>query len=670
MLARVLLVALVPGVAASLVLHRPGRVPLALRLALVPALGCAVAGGAAFLLAVGHVLSAASFLAVVAVAAGAGLVVASRRDGLRAHGRALRDQLREDRWSLGLGLVVLAGIAILRLAWPAELHFGSPTAWRYWADATEIADAGRVPPFSLQYGGLLAPTTSKVLLNSLNAGFAYAAGAGAVRAMGAVLWLGAAGLAATLWGLGRELGLRFTAPLLPLLLVANRRWLNTELTADLDTFKAEILGRMLAFAGLALAVHAVRRSGRSDAVVAGALLGTGAVMHVVPVLVAAALFGGVVLVVIARESGRGEVLLRAALSGVTALGVAVVILLASGGDLGLGGVSGDDAYRRFGFDPTLYVNAGVGPDRQVRTPGRWRIPPGEALDRYAASATRLGGDDGPPAALPVGLALGGLAAAVAMAVWFPRELRPLGAAAWVLLAAIVALTVFFSYRSELYIPAYFGVRRLFDYSALPLVLLAFGLAEGGAGLLARARPWAPAAAVAALVAVLALLLVPSARPSPGRVEGVTRVTGTLDWISEHTPCDARFVANVQTEGIFEAYLGRVHVLEGMTPYLRPEVLEPVVRRFLDARAFFRDPAGREGFVRDLGADYVVVFRGGGVGYPAMIGGVNADLLDAAAFLELVHADDVARVYRVRGEVREDGFPDPEGFPGYRCRTAA
>ncbi|MEX2458693.1 MAG: hypothetical protein WD770_06870, partial [Actinomycetota bacterium] len=498
MLARVLLVALVPGVAASLVVHRPGRVPLALRLALVPALGCAVAGGVAFLLAVGHVLSAASFLGAVAVAAGAGLVVASRRDGLRAHGRALVDQLREDRWSLGVGLVVLAGIAVLRLGWPADLHFGSPTAWRYWADATEIADAGRVPPFSLQYGGLLAPTTSKVLLNSLNAGFAYAAGTDAVKAMGAVLWLGAVGLAAAAWALGRELGLRFAAPMLPLLLVANRRWLNTELTTDLDTFKAEILGRMLAFAGLALAIRAVRRSGRSDAAVAGALLGTAAAMHVVPVLVAAALFGGVLLVVLARESGRGEVLLRAALSAVTGLAVAIAILLASGGDLGLGGVSGDEAYRRFGFDPTLYVNAGVGPDSQVRTPGRWQIPPGEALDRFAASATRTGGG-GAPAALPLGLAVGGLAAAVAIAMWFPRDLRPLGAAAWVLGAAIVALTVFFSHRSELYIPAYFGVRRLFDYTSLPLVLLVLGLAEGGAGLLGRVRPWAPGAAGAALV---------------------------------------------------------------------------------------------------------------------------------------------------------------------------
>lgn len=670
MLARVLLVALVPGVAASLVLHRPGKVPLALRVALVPALGCAVAGGLAFLLAVVHLLSAASFVAVVAAASGAALVLASRRDGLRAHGRALLDQLREDRWSLGVGLAVVAGIAILRLAWPDELHFGSPTAWRYWADATEIADAGRVPPFSLQYGGPLAPTTSKVLLNSLNAGFAYAAGTDAVKALGAVLWLGAAGLAAAAWALGRELGLRFTAPLLPVLMLVNREWLNTELTADLDTFKAEILGRMLALAALALAVHAVRRSGRIDAAVAGALLGTAAAMHVVPVVVAAALFGGVLLVMLVRESGRGEMLMRAALAGVAGIAVAVAILLASGGDLGLGGVSGDDAYRRFGFDPTLYVNAGVGPDRQVRTPGRWQIPPGEALDRYAASATRIGGDAGPPAALPAGLALVGLAAAVVMAVWFPREVRPLGAAAWVLGAAIVALTVFFSHRSELYIPAYFGVRRLFDYSALPILLLGLGLAEGGAGLLARARPWAPLAAVGAVVAVLAVLLIPSARPSPERVEGVTRVTGTLDWIAEHTACDARFVANVQTEGIFQAYLGRVHVLEGMTPYLRPEVLEPVVRRFLDARAFFRDPAAHEGFVRDLGADYVVVFRGGGVGYPAMIGGVNAELLDAAAFLELVHADDVGRVYRVLGEVREDGFPDPEGFPGYRCRTAA
>src|SRR5207247_1163558 len=70
----------------------------------------------------------------------------------------------------------------------------------------------------------------------------------------------------------RELGLRLLAPLLVVLVMSNDVFLSGEITRDFAGYRAEDVGRGLAFAGLALGIRAVRKRRRVDAVVAGLLL--------------------------------------------------------------------------------------------------------------------------------------------------------------------------------------------------------------------------------------------------------------------------------------------------------------------------------------------------------------------------------------------------------------
>jgi hypothetical protein len=258
--------------------------------------------------------------------------------------------------------------------------------------------------------------------------------------------------------------------------------------------------------------------------------------------------------------------------------------------------------------------------------------------------------------------------AAVMLLWFPRPLRPLGLMAAGLAAALVALTWWFSHRSRLFIPANFGLRRLYDYTALPVVLVGLALAEAALTPLRRVHRWAPLAAATVLVVLLAAWLLPSARLQPARVRRALPIVEPMRWVAEHVPCDARILVNQHSEGFFEAGLGRAALLEGMTPYLRPDVLETTIPLFLDARAFFADP-GRE-LVDRLDITHVVTIKGGGIGYQAMIPGTDLDALDRAPFLRLIHATSAVRIYEVVGRVEPGGLSDAAEYPGYRCAETA
>ena len=446
--------------------------------------------------------------------------------------------------------------------------------------------------------------------------------------------------------------------------------LNTELTADLTTYKAETFSRLVAFLGAAIAVRAFRsREGWKDAIVAGVLLGVAAGIHIIPVIIVVAMVAvyAIARLLADRELKRTfQVTLAAA--GVT-LAVGGAILVLPHGDIGLRGAAAPGGYDVFaeGFDPTLYLNGGVVPGQKVVGPRTFYLSPGRALDRYARSA--IGSPPGPRAVKRLwvpGLVLGGLFVAVAILLWFPQELKPVGLTAWGLGAAIVALTWLFSLRYHLYIPAWFGVRRLFDYSSIPLVLIALVLAEGALLAVGRLRPrLAPVAGSVIVIVVAAALLVDGRAKGPDQ-PAVALVAG-FDWIREHTPCDARFLPNAHSEGVFEALTGRVAVLEGATPFLRPSILQPIVRLLLQARDFFHDPGGHQRFLRTRRIDYVVVLTGGHVGYRESIGTTDTFALARLTSLQRVFANDGMTIYRVASSGGVDRGPDPATYPGYDCR---
>ncbi|MGZ6131067.1 MAG: hypothetical protein ACXWLF_03525, partial [Myxococcaceae bacterium] len=273
---------LVPGLGATLAAYPPGRIGPATRLALSFGLGYAVVGVTAVALVIAHVLHPATFFAALAAVTAALWIAGLRRGSLREHAAALADDVAADRFGLAIGALVFLAIAIVRLRSSPLLNFEMFGPWRYWADGLEIADAGRVPAQTLQWGATWTPTVSKVVLNSYHAGLSYAIGRSPLPAMGALLWVASTGLAAGLWALGRELGLRRLAPLLPLLTLAV---LNDELHRNLDVYTAENVGRMVAVCALVLGVRALRdRDGWTEPLLAALLFGAGFATHGVPVV--------------------------------------------------------------------------------------------------------------------------------------------------------------------------------------------------------------------------------------------------------------------------------------------------------------------------------------------------------------------------------------------------
>ncbi|HEX2088542.1 MAG TPA: hypothetical protein VHI54_01225 [Actinomycetota bacterium] len=661
-----LLVVCLPGLAGSLAVYGPREIGVPTRIALTFAVGFVIPGVLAFLLALAGVLSPATFFPVLAAAVIALFYVAVRKGGPKEHIRAARAEFAADRLPLLTGLAVLAGFAIVRLTFPPTLHFSASASWRYWADALEVADAGAIPRVALQYGTTFPPVTNKVLLSSLGAGLIFTIGREAVPGMAVALWLWSLGLAAALWSLGRELGLRLTAAMLPLLVVANTVFLNQELTQDLGSLKAEIAGRLVAFTALAVGVRAVRTREWKDIWVSGALFGAAMGIHLVPVLISLIFLASYAVARLTVERDRFLIAIRGASLIGMGIFLGAVILFLPRGDLALGAAAGETPGS---FDPTRYLHAGARAPATVDSRA-WYIAPRRALSTYIGSATGVSNTLTRHSSFSIGFAVAGTIIAVAMLVWFPSDLRHIGVAAGGLALFIVVLTWFLSVRYRLYIPAFFGVRRLMDYSSIPVILVGLAALEASLSWLARSRPWAPAVVASALLVAVAAWLIPASRPAPAASAQNQDVVELFTWIRGNLPCDSRILADVHSEGVFQALTGRVSLLEGATPYLRRNVRDRVVELFLDARGFFRDPVANAEFVQRNGVDYLVMLQAGRVGYREPIGRVNQSKLQRARFLRLIHSAAGGDVYQVMRTSPPRSFPRPQDFPGYRCERDA
>jgi hypothetical protein len=661
----------VPGAGAVLALFPPGRIGVVTRVALVFGLGYAITGGVAYVLTVLHAMRPVPYFVLVALATVACWVVALRRSTLRAHARAILDEVRADPWPLAIGAVVLLVVAVVRTTFLRNLPIIAP--FRYWVDGLEIADAGRIPAFTLHYGAPYAPATSKVFLNAFTAGTVFATGADAVRALPALLWVGSMGLIVAMWASGRELGLRFTAPLLPVLAMVNRTFLSPELTIDLSSYKAEVMGRLVAVAALALGLVVLRERGdRTKAVVAGALLAVAAATHLVPFLVVVIVLGWFAVARLILEHRQWRGLVRAvATTGAVAAVLAGALLLLPKGDIGFQGAETPGGYNLSrGFDETQYLYTGHVLTKSHPTPGGWYIPPGRVASMYVARALGL-----PPASRfrslvdPMGpiLLVGGLILAVAMLLWFPKDLRPIGLTAWGLGLSLIAVALFFSYRYDVYVPAWFGVRRMFDQGAIPIILAGLAAIEAGLVVLARWRPKAGLAAGCVVALLVTGLIAPrgtmAAQPASVRAE----VVEFVDWVRANIPCDARLLTNERTVGFIRAMTGRASILEGMGPFLRPDMLDQVVDLTLGARGFYTNPEGSSAYLEQHGVTHVLVLKAIRLGFPGpVVQTVDPALLRDVPFLEPMYSSPVFDAYRVVGLTEATGFPKPQDYPGYTC----
>jgi hypothetical protein len=660
-----LLVMVVPGAGASMALHRPGQAGIPTRLALCFGLGYAAAALTGVVLEILHVLNVVTYVGLLAAVTALLWGYAIRRDGLRAHAAALRDELVAEPWLTGSGLAAMLLFALMRLRFSPLLNFSMFGPWRYWQDGIEIADAGRVPHQTLQWGATYTPTVSKVILNSYQAGMSYLIGASPLPAMGALLWLVAVGLACGLWALGRELGLRYTAALLPLLVLV---LVDNELHRDLDVYTAENTGRMAAVCGLMLGVRALRRrSGWAEPVVSGVLFAVAAGSHGIPAFVlmlGLACYAAALLLVVGE---RRAVVLR----GLAVVGVAVLIwgasLGLSGGDVGFQGAGGSNRYSSFppNVDPTASLFTGHVVDRATAD-GHWYIAPASLTRGLVASAITRPASDLELWAVP----LLAIAIALVMLFRFRDELRPLGVFVVLLAALLLGIALLFSYRYSTYIPGTFGPHRLYDYVCLLALLLVLGCVEQAMGLLSRLRAGPPA--IVCAVAVLATAATAAYAGAPARhgwQQNGQRAEHVTSWVDANLPCSSRLLVDRLTLGTFAAETGRVSVAEGMGPYLRPSELHTVLDLVLGAHGFFQDPSAHREFLQKQMIDYVLVLKNVRVG--SMVNtleqGVDPASFHGVPFLRLVHSDDTMDVYQVVDPARGSA-PSPKNYAGFDCRT--
>jgi hypothetical protein len=646
------------GALASSAVYPPGTVTLPTRVAAAFGLGYAVAALTPTALAVAHIFTPAATAAALILVVAALAVAARRSCPAGALADDVRAQVRGAPAPLALGATVVAAIAVARLAVPVAPVHG---AWRYWADGLELASAGHVPATSLQWGALHPATVSKLVGNAFTGELSMVFAAHPLAGMATALWLAVTAYAAGLFALGWELGLRRTAPLLPLLAVAGAHLplgisLNADSIAKLTFFQDEDMGRAVAVIAAAMALPCLRgESGRASQVATGLVLAAAGLTHAIPAGVAVAFLLAYACLRLGRRETRRPVVAGAAVIGASAALAAVVLVAPAGGVIGLqGGSSGAYVLFEGRYDPTAYAdNRFLLPRPKARD--RWYEPPAATMTELVDAATGW-------AARGAGLVAALAAAAAAVAVvcaWGSPALRLAALAAVALEVVLLVVALAFSYRQSYYVPATFGERRLFEYASIPVMLVALAVIETGVARLSGVGTRAPAAVAAALVV---LVLVAA---GPGGVRGdVPTGAGTADYIAAArtaTPCNARILATVTSKGAFQALTGRADILEGMAPFLRPSILRGTVRLTHLARRYLAHPHLHPGFLEAEHIDFVLAGRAKAAGWATF---------GTAPGLAFVRQVGSVRVYRHVGRGAGRGGVRPDDAPGYTCRRTS
>jgi hypothetical protein len=664
-----------PGAGLSLLLFGAGRGPLATQVGLVVPFGVAWVATAAFVLALLHALTLPAFLAVYLAGTVAAWAAIVRRRDLAETVRSWVRDVRAERWSYAGGLVVLAAVAVTRLSYSPILNLADQTPLRYWADGLEIADAHRIPALSLQWGRLFPSSVSKVVLNAFSAAASLVLGRGPLGPMGALLVVGSIGLLLATFALARELGLRHTAPLVVLVLFANHVLGPRSLSEDLLNYRAETWGRLLVVAALVLSVRALRRretesSTRGEVIAAGVMFGLGAGTHLVPTVIGLSFLGAYATGLALFEGRVRSVAVGSATCLAVAAVVAAIVLLVPRGDVGFQGAGDTSVYRTLAselglpstFDPTRYL--ALGELRQTAHAGAFYEPPSAVYHEYVR---RVVGEERLRRPFLALLPVAGILTLVVILAWGTSRLRALAVACALTAAAVLMVALAFDYRFDVYVLAEFGPRRLFDYTAIPAVLLAAGVIELG---LRRLGSKAGVVGLAGAL-VFGALAVPRNVASPDRKAFFETARAPLAWLESNVPCEGRILADRRTLATFETLTRHAGRIEGMGPYLRPPLLGVAIRSLLDAQTFFADPAAGADYLRREGIAAVVATT-----YDQTLGGVGGPLksssdvakLQAVPFLEPVPEASSAtvRVFRVVGLVPAAPARGLDRLPGYRC----
>jgi hypothetical protein len=615
--------------------------------------------------------------------------IASRRRSLRAHLHGWTEDIRRSSWEAATAVLVIVSAGIARWLVSPATAIG-PTVPRFWADALEIADAGGIPEGTLQWGTILPPTTSKVVLNSFNAGVSMLLGRDLVDSQAALLFVATVGLVLTAIALFKELGIRRLAPLGGLLLFLNHAVPN-DLVIDLGRNIAEDWGRLVAFASV-LAWCLARSAPPGEEfpqgarnpwiragpiAVSGLLLGVSAGTHLVAMSfgIAAICALGISSLI---EGGRViSIATTGAILGIALL-FGVVILWSAPGELGFGGASGGDPYRDLrsslglpaSFDPTRFITThDVDAAQKVEQADVADVASEFAYKVRGAKTMQIDSEvrlSALPLAIPTILAL--LCALLVLAIG-PTSLRVVAVSAVILASALFLVGLAFALRYDEFVLQAFGFRRLFSYAIVPHVM-AFAAAGEALAMRFGRRDGGTSIVVAIAVTVAAVLAVAPVR------EGATSQPWTsqlalVRWLGRHVPCEGRVLMDRRTLGTFEAIAGRAGVLEGMGPHLRPEVLELAIGEIFRARSFFERPEEDLRYLRDRSVAAVVITRVSPrvamLGY--RIAHMRPERLDRVPYLTPRFSNAAGSVYLVDGFEPNPASPLVAGRPGYGCQEA-
>lgn len=656
-------------------MFKGGQARLPTQLACVFGLGLVTLSGWGFLLILLRFFNPVPFFAGVALLTVAFYALGLRRSGLKERVSALRDEIREDGWMTAAGLIAVTVFAFgVTRGQSALLNFGVANPFRYWADGVEIAEAGQVPSASLQWGQLFAPTVSKLSFNAFNGAFTFLSD-NPLEVMTPLLTLALVGCAFAGWALGRELGFRYTAPLLVILagpgtqvfkhslLISPQRW-----------YAGESFARLALVTGLILALNALHNKDRPlVAVAAGISLGVAGTTHLIPAAIGVGFLCFYALFLLVSERRFRHVLTVGLVAGVIFSAFVLSGLLLSGGDAAFDAVDREREIDTQGgtFDPTRYLAGGlvnqpeeVQPASRVEMNDGWYVLPGMIFEDYivASISREVGGYL--PAVIFISIGL------IALLLLFlaPRRLRPVAIAGFAMWASLLVIAIIMSASYDTYVPGSFAQRRLWSYVTFFPLVVGVALLEVALRLLAKVKSWIP---IIAAVLILCVALV-GARPPPigrsGRKAGADSVRA-MNWVSENLPCDARLLANQRTGGTFQAMTGRVAVTEGMAPYLRPEMLVEVIELLLDGKSFFENPATNSFVLDEYGVDYVLVAKKRYLfdRRPALLGRFPPARVAEAEGLELVHESRLMAVYRVESPSSTE-WPQPDDYAGYACRS--
>ncbi len=192
---------------------------------------------------------------------------------------------------------------------------------------------------------------------------------------------------------------------------------------------------------------------------------------------------------------------------------------------------------------------------------------------------------------------------------------------------------------------------------------------------AARRAWLDYAVVAAVLIGFLVLASPAWGPKSTSIANGHRAINVANWIRANVPCNARMLPDRVTLGTFNATTGRVSILEGMGPYLRPSMLHPVLDEVLGANAFFHDPAAHRDYLEQHGIGYVLLLkRGMRFGSMKTAVGIKVDesKFENVPWLQQVAKKKLFSAYRVVAGPHP-GIPGPTGrfsnpanYPWYEC----